>query len=329
MYDFEIDRVVGIIRENNYRTVGLQFPEGLKEHAPEVVDEINKKVDCSIIISADPCHGACDLADGDMELIGVEALFHFGHSKILKKTGIPVFYIEARSDVDPISSLSEHLEKLPKRVGLVTTIQHVHTLNKVKRFLEDKGFEVHIGKAKGRAKYDGQVLGCNFACAKEISELVDGFIYTGTGNFHPLGVALATRKKTFAFDLLLNEVRDMEDFKDRILKQRFAQIEKAMNAETFGIIVGEKRGQARKNLALKIKRKLEVHGKKAYLIYLNEIDPGTLMPFRKLNAFVNTACPRVTIDEAKRYKQALLTPNELDIMLGEERWENYRMDEIP
>ncbi|MDI6654644.1 MAG: diphthamide biosynthesis enzyme Dph2 [Candidatus Hydrothermarchaeota archaeon] len=327
MHDFEIDRIVKIIKERDYRVIGLQLPEGLKDSATEIADAVMDKSGCDVVISADPCYGACDLADDSMERIGVDALFHFGHSPIISKTRIHVFYIETRSEADPIPLISKNLDKLPKKVGLVTTVQHVHALKKVKEFLEEKKFEVFIGKAKGRAKYDGQILGCNFSCAKSIAEKVDCLVYIGSGNFHPLGAALATGKKTFAFDIEMNEVRDLDFFREKILRQRFAKIARASDAKTFGIIICEKKGQRRKNLALRLKKKIEKHGKKAYLLYLDEISPEALFSFRRLT-LVNTACPRVTIDDAARYKQPVLTPVELEIALGERKFENYEMDEM-
>ncbi len=328
MYDFEIPHILDIIENGGYKRIGLQFPEGLKDYATQVAEDINNQVKCDIIISAAPCYGACDLADVEMKSLGAEALFHFGHSRIFENTELPVYYIETRVDLDPIPLLSNILEKLPKKIGVVTTIQHVHTVENVKGFLEEKGFTVFIGKGKGRVKYDGQVLGCNFNVAKEVVSKVDCFIYIGSGNFHPLGVALATGKNTFIIDPMLNEVRDAREIREKILRQRFVQIEKAMDAEAYGIIIGEKRGQRRMSLALKIKEKLEEYGKKAYLIYSDEISPDALLPFRHLDAFVNTACPRVTIDDVGRYKAALLTPIELDIVLGEHKWEDYKLDEI-
>ncbi|MFH1774804.1 MAG: diphthamide biosynthesis enzyme Dph2 [Methanobacteriota archaeon] len=327
MYNFEINRIVKIIKENRFKTIALQFPEGLKEHAAELADEICEGSGCEVIISSKPCYGACDLADEEAAQLRCDALFHFGHSPVISKTRIPVFYIETRSEADPIPLISKNLDKLPKKVGLVTTVQHVHALKKVKEFLEEKKFEVFIGKAKGRAKYDGQILGCNFSCAKSIAEKVDCFVYIGSGNFHPLGAALATGKKTFAFDIEMNEVRDMDFFREKILRQRFAKIARAKDAKTFGIIICEKKGQRRKNLALRLKKKIEKHGKKAYLLYLDEISPEALFSFRRLT-LVNTACPRVTIDDAARYKQLVLTPAELEIALGERKFENYEMDEM-
>ncbi|MEE8400937.1 MAG: diphthamide biosynthesis enzyme Dph2 [Candidatus Hydrothermarchaeaceae archaeon] len=328
MHDLEIDRIVKIIKDRRYRVIGLQLPEGLKDSATEIADTIRDKTGCDVVISADPCYGACDLADSAMKRIGADALFHFGHSPMFEKGALPVEYMPVQSDSDPVPLIRKHLDRFSKRVGLVTTIQHVHTLEKVKRLLEEEGFVVKIGKGGGRIKHDGQVLGCSFVSAVSVADDVDSFIYIGSGNFHPLGVALATGKRTFAVDPLLREVRDMGPLKEKILRQRHARIAKARQGGTFGIIIGEKRGQMRKGLAFRLKKLIEGKGKRAYLLYLREITPENLLPFRKLDAFVNTACPRVSIDDAARFKRPLLTPVELEIVLGERGWGDYTLDEM-
>jgi 2-(3-amino-3-carboxypropyl)histidine synthase len=328
MYDFEIERISRIIKENNYRMVGLQFPEGIKDHAVRVADEISSMTGCLVVISSDPCYGSCDLADEEMKNIGCDGLFHFGHSQILKNTSIPVYYIEINLRSNILKLIEENLHLFPARIGLVSTVQHINILAEVKEFLVSKGFEVHIGKAGGRVKYPGQVLGCSFTTATDIADKVDCFLYIGSGNFHPLGVCLATKKPTLALDPILGEVRKLDEFKEKILRQRYVRIAKAKDANTFGIIIGEKRGQMRVQLALKLKKKLEEKGKRAYLISLREITPEHLISFRKLDALVNTACPRIAIDDAARYQQPMLTPFEVEVLLGEESWEDYRIDQI-
>lgn len=328
MHDFEIDRIVKTIEDKGYKVIGLQLPEGLKDNATEICDAIRDKSGCEVVISANPCYGACDLVDGPMKHLGVDVLFHFGHSPIFGKCEIPVEYISVQKDSDPLPLIRKNLGRFSKRVGLVTTIQHIHTLEKARKLLEKEGFVVRIGKGGGRVKHEGQVLGCSFASATSVADDVENFIYIGSGNFHPLGVALATGKRTFAVDPLLREVRDMEPLTERILRQRYAKIAKAQEAETFGIIIGEKRGQMRKDLAFKLKDLIEEKGRKAYLIYLREITPENLLPFRKLHAFVNTACPRISIDDALRFKRPLLTPVELEIVLGERDWKDYTLDEM-
>lgn len=328
MYDLDLDKAIGIVKEHGYGLVGLQFPEGLTERAVEVVEAL-RNAGCEAIVSADPCYGACDLADEAMAPLGVQGLLHFGHTPIPGRTTLPVHFIEVRSDADPLPLLAQNIGRLGKKVGLVATVQHLHTLEKVRAFLEEKGIEAHIGGGKGRARYPGQVLGCSFQAAREVAERVDTFLFIGSGDFHPLGVALATGKRTLALDVLMGEVREIEPLVEKVLRQRYLRIGMAKDAKTFGIILGGRRGQARTALATRLKEELEKRGKRAYLLQLREITPEALLPFRKLDAFVNTACPRVAIDDGPRYKKPLLTPTELEMVLGERSQERYEMDEIP
>jgi 2-(3-amino-3-carboxypropyl)histidine synthase len=55
-----------------------------------------------------------------------------------------------------------------------------------------------------------------------------------------------------------------------------------------------------------------------------------LIDFYPVDAFVNTACPRIAIDDSVRYAKPLLTPFELEVVLGDKKWEaGYKFDEIP
>ena len=114
-----------------------------------------------------------------------------------------------------------------------------------------------------------------------------------------------------------------------ILRQRFGPIMACQDAERYGILIGEKPGQMRRTLALRMKRMLERHGKKGYLLALEHVGPE-LIDFYPVDAFVNTACPRIAIDDAVKYAKPLITPFELEVTLGEKDWgEGYRFDEIP
>lgn len=328
MYDLELERVAGIIKESGYEFVCLQLPEGLMDRSAWIADEIRSKTECGVAICSDPCYGACDIADDEAKELGADALFHFGHSPISMRTEIPVHYVEARMDADPIPLMRKNLHRSPQSVGLITTVQHIHRLKDVKDFLVGEGYDARIGRANGRAKYDGQILGCSFASCRSLADAVEAFIYIGSGDFHPLGAALSTGKDTMAFDILANEVRDMKPLAEKTIRQRLAKVGRARCANSFGMLVCEKKGQRRKKLALEILGKLEDKGKKAYLIYLDEVTPENLMPFRKLDALVNTACPRIAIEDAQRFRQPLLTPIELEMALGERDWEKYAMDEF-
>ena len=114
-----------------------------------------------------------------------------------------------------------------------------------------------------------------------------------------------------------------------ILRQRFGLINSVDEANSFGILIGEKPGQMRRNLAIRMKRLLEKHGRKGYLLALDHISPD-LIDFYPVDAYVNTACPRIAIDDSVRYAKPLITPYELEVALGEKKWETgYQFDEIP
>jgi len=324
-YQFKIEEIIDQIRSTEAKIVGLQFPEGLKIHATDLAREIEEQTDSLVVISGDPCYGACDLSDKEMEG-RADLLIHFGHTPLPIDQKIPTIFVEAHYQLESLKILEKALELLKgkKDIGLVTTTQHLHLLEDAAHLLEEKGKKVIMKAGTGTLK--GQVLGCNFSAVQDLP--VDAFLYLGSGNFHPLGIKLSTKKTVIIADPYLNQVRDIDEFADRILRIRFARITRASEAEKFGILISSKEGQSRWELAKNLKNMISEGGKEAYLILLDEINPPSLMPFMNLDAFVVTACPRIAVDDSKMYEKPLLTPQELEIVLGMRDWEDYEMDEI-
>jgi 2-(3-amino-3-carboxypropyl)histidine synthase len=64
-------------------------------------------------------------------------------------------------------------------------------------------------------------------------------------------------------------------------------------------------------LAKDIKNKLESDGKKAYILVFNEIKPEKLEGF-ELDCYINTACPRIAIDDRNEFKKPILNPDEIE-----------------
>lgn len=325
MYDMDLDRVIRKINSKDVQTVGLQFPEGLKMQAVKIARQIEDETGATVIISGDPCFGACDVSDWKMKG-SVDLIVHYGHTPLPLKYEVPTLFIEAFSKIDIKNSLEKSLEELKghSRIGLVTTTQHLHLLAEIKDYLEDNGKEVILGSSASTRK--GQVLGCNFSSIKNLD--VEIILFIGSGNFHPLGIKLFSNVPVLAIDPYNNEIRKMDEYADRILRIRFARITKARSARKWGIIVSSKEGQYRMALARQLKKTLEKHGMEAYIILADNINPDILLPYMELDAFVVSACPRIAIDDSQMYKKPLLTPQELEIVLDTRQWENYQLDEI-
>ncbi len=310
--------------------IGVQFPDGLRDHGTEIAEIVEKELGIPVVISADPCYGACDLADDEMSKLGVKVLIHFGHSampSVPELGGVHVYYIQAWSThtITPIvtEAATQHLQG--KRIGVCTTAQHTHKLEEAAEILRSQGFEPIIGFGDKRTALQGQLLGCNVMAATKLVD-VDEFLFIGSGDFHPLALALETSKRITGACPYTNTITSFDEPKHKILKQRYAAIGVAKEAETFGIVISTKGGQMRFQMAMKILKKLRDNGKKGYLIQNKQISPGDLLYFRHLDAFVGVACPRVPIDDQGRYDKPFLTPQELDMVLGLKPMDKYVFD---
>ncbi len=313
------------IMEYHANIVGLQFPDGLKTHAIRLARQLEEKLDITVLISADPCYGACDVADTKIEEM-VDLIIHYGHTPLPLDYKVPVLFIEAYADIDIKGALESSLRLLTdyRSIGVATITQHLHLLDDVIRFLEENGKKVLVGV--GDITRKGQVLGCNFSSVKGLD--VDAYLFLGSGKFHPLGIRLFTKKPVIIADPYTGEAMNIENFADKVLRIRFALITRARDAKKWGVIISSKRGQSRLPLALNLKKRLQDEGKEAFLLVLENVAPELLVPFREFDAFVVSACPRIAIDDYQIYERPLITPPELEIVLGKRRWEDYTLDEI-
>ena len=319
----ETDRLLDVIRGRNAKTVGLQFPIGLRTKAVELATEIESKAGVTCLVSADPSFGACDVAEMPVDLI-----VHLGHAPMPHLRYHRVFFYDLPGP--PLASMAflDAAEPLlPKQLGLLTTTQFRHWLPAIGEYLEKKGHVIRIGEPDRRVAYAGQLLGCDYHTAAIVKEEVDGYLYIGTGDFHPLGVAILVDKPVIIADPERGTARDLREVRDRILRQRHAAIARAHDAQVFGIIVSKKIGQARMEMATELKALAQKHGRQANLFLMDLVAPELLQGYR-VDAWVNTACPRIAIEDVLQYKQPILTPQEFEIVLGERSWKEYAFDEI-
>ena len=173
----------------------------------------------------------------------------------------------------------------------------------------------------GRLSHTGQVIGCDFSNAHAVAKDTDAFLCVCGGRFHALGVALATSKPTVVADPYEARAYSVNQEADRLRKQRWASIQEAAKGQRFGVLIGLKSGQKRLEKALWISRKLQEAGKKSILLAAREITPESLMQYPSIDAYVNTACPRLSLDDSTRFKKTLLTVNEALVVAGEMTWE--------
>ncbi|MDG5820626.1 diphthamide biosynthesis enzyme Dph2 [Natronococcus sp. A-GB7] len=319
-WDYELERIIEAIDERDAETVGLQFPEGLKRRGPKVADDLRELAgdDVTFMLSGQPCYGACDLDTYLMKRTDV--FVHFGHSPM--KNTDKVIYVPLFSNVEVQPIMEEALDTLEdpdetEGVGLVTTAQHMNRYDEMTEFLEERGYEVQSRRGDERLTHEGQVLGCNYASADVPADQV---LYVGGGKFHPLGLAMEHPEKHVVIADPVNNVVTVADT-EKFLKQRYASVHKAMDAQKWGVIFCTKIGQGRWDQA----QEILADNDDAYLITMDEVTPDRLRNF-DMDAFVNTGCPRITTDDGPQFHKPMLTPGEYEIAVGNKPLEDLSFD---
>jgi 2-(3-amino-3-carboxypropyl)histidine synthase len=316
MWLSDTSELIKKLKKRGAHKVALQFPEGLKRQAASVTSDL-KNAGFEVIISGDPCYGACDLAIDTLEYGKSDVLVHFGHALVDEREN--VIFEPWTVDFD-VSVLAHALPLLKERtVGLVTTVQHAPLIPAMEAFLVSHGHEVRVADGTGRTPLRGQVLGCSFAAAKSTG--AGEILFVGTGLFHPIGIALATKARVIALDPLTGAAQDVSA--DALLRRRFAVMEKARGAQHTGIIVSTKSGQQRRALA----ERLAALSPGAVIVTMREVNPDELLNLG-FDCYVNTACPRLAYDDQVRFKKPVLSPQEFEILCGVRTWDDYTIDEI-
>ncbi len=307
----DFDSVLKELKRRNVRTVGVQLPDGLKYFSKEIAEKLG---DFEVLISASPSFGACDVDTSILPYVDV--LLHFAHEPIFELDG--VIYVPYRVDFHEESV--KHLKIKENRIALIAAAQYAWKLESVKAILENEGYEVELKKGSGRVKLPGQVLGCNYSALKGSG--AGAVLFIGDGLFHPVGAAIYTGKKVYRFSPLSKEFEEVDT--GCFLKERMLIMSKALNAESFGIVVSTKIGQNRLNLARKLKKIAERSGKKSDIIITDNFSVENF----NYECYVNTACPRIAYDDHHRRSKPIITPQELEIVVGLRSWEQYKIDEI-
>ncbi len=189
-----------------------------------------------------------------------------------------LMHVHAKSRID-ITLPDEKLAQLPKlRWGVVTTIQHAHKIGDVIEQLKT-------------ALLGGQVLGCNASEAEKIKDKVDAWLFVGSGEFHPVQVALKTEQKVWLWNPVTQELGELP--KERVeswRKRKQGQLSKFLLVTRVGVIVSAKIGQKNLMRALELTKK---NDKEYYLFACDELDMAEFENFPFIEFWVNTACPRI------------------------------------
>jgi 2-(3-amino-3-carboxypropyl)histidine synthase len=290
-------RVFRLIEEKKPRAVVVNAPGGLLNQTKRLMERVREKYGVTCILAGDSCFGICDTVDDDAPKLQADMALHIGHNAVVQSVGDFTYLIDAVDDVkfDSVVEKAASALRRYRRLGLATFSQHMHELEPAKRILEREGFEVVLGR-QNNLLMASQVFGCDFSTIYPARDSVDAFCFLGESEFHAVGVALATGKPTYMLDPYMDEVVSMEKAAEERRKRAVLAVYKALDAKVFGVVTGLKEGQKMLGRSRWISQRLEMHGRKVVQLAMRDVTPERLAPHREIEAFVQTACPRISVD---------------------------------
>lgn len=337
-YNFEIHKTIYNIRKHGSTRVALQMPEGLLLFACTIADIIETFCPgVETVIMGDVTYGACCIDDFTARALECDLLVHYAHSCLIPVdvTKIKTLYVFVTIGVDSkhlIATLERNFAP-GKHLALVGTIQFNATIHNVKDSLEKLGLKITIPQIAPLSK--GEVLGCTsprIATSEKVPGGVDALVYVGDGRFHLESAMIQNPQlPAYRYDPYSRKfTRETYDHSDLHSLRRSA-ISTARRAKKFGLILGTLGRQGNPNTLDNIEKRLCELQIPYVVILLSEIFPRKLEMFEDVDAWVQVACPRLSIDWGYAFPKPLLSPYEATIALGlrGENWDEengYRMD---
>ncbi|XP_027361133.1 2-(3-amino-3-carboxypropyl)histidine synthase subunit 1 [Abrus precatorius] len=325
-YNFEVHKCVWRVLSTGAKRVALQFPEGLLMYSLVLSDIFTTFAAVSrCFILGDVTYGACCVDDFSAVALGADLLIHYGHSCLvpIDSTTIPCLYVfvDIKINVDHfVDTVRLNLESRAKTLVVAGTIQFASAIRAAKPELEKLGFRVLIPQSKPLSA--GEVLGCT--APKVSKNLLDDdsgesvLVFVADGRFHLEAFMIANPAvKAFRYDPYMGKLF-LEEYDHVGMKQsRKNAILKAGEARTWGVVLGTLGRQGNPKILERLEKNMRDKRFDYTVILMSEISPVRIALFEdSVDAWIQIACPRLSIDWGDAFVKPVLTPFEADIALG-------------
>lgn len=220
-------------------------------------------------------------------------------------------------------SACRHNFKIGSHLAFVSTIQFVAALQSIHQVLK---VEYNITIPQSHPLSPGEILGCTSPKLPPETEVI---IYLGDGRFHLESIMIANSSVPAYQYNPYSKVFSREHYDHGTMeKNRREAILNASKAKCYGLILGTLGRQGSPKILDFLKEAFSKADIKYIVVLLSEIFPEKLKLFKDVDAWVQIACPRLSIDWGTAFDKPLLTPYEVSIALNLVAWKDgsYPMD---
>jgi len=207
-----------------------------------------------------------------------------------------------------------------KTIAVVGTIQFNATIHGVVEKLKALGYGVIVPQISPLSK--GEILGCTsprIQVKTEITEGADLILYLGDGRFHLESAMIHNPNlPAYRYDPYSRRLTRESFNHEELYTLRRDAILTARKGKTWGLILGTLGRQGNPNTLQKVEDLCRQRNIQVIRLALSEIFPSKLAQLSDVDAWVQVACPRLSIDWGYAFLKPLLSPYEALVALQDE-----------
>ncbi|KAL5482353.1 DPH2 [Sanghuangporus weigelae] len=326
---YEIEKTVRVIQKGDYKRIALQFPDELLHDSVPVYRALQESLgpQREAYVLADTSYGSCCVDEVAASHVDADVLVHYGHACLSQTSRLPVIYVFGRKRLN----VEECADKISAYLKGTSTTEHTQDIN-ILHLRHDVGF-AHLSDDLFRLLHLA-MKECYYIEYEPLPEQtmpMSSHSSLEQQNQHTSSSVWVGEESTTLTKLLMTSsgssvisysprsgtVQEQTHMTNKLLMRRYAILQKARDADVFGILIGTLGVSSYLPLVQHLRQLLRKAHKKSYTISVGKINPAKLANFMEIECWVWVACSEGMVD-SKDYLRPIITPFELELVLQPE-----------
>ncbi|KAJ7231264.1 putative diphthamide synthesis protein-domain-containing protein [Mycena haematopus] len=304
---YDIERTIAEILACDYKRVALQFPDELLHDSVPIYRRLKAGIGLGreLYVLADTSYGSCCVDEVAAQHVDADAIVHYGYACMSQTSRLPVIYVFGKKPID-VDECSRCVAQIFEGTSALLRydVAYAHQAESIAAALRQA---LHVPISVPHS---------------ETPPEVSSILYIG-GESLGLTNLLITHStcSVYSYDPVTRSARLESSRTNRLLMRRYAIVQKARDADVFGILVGTLGVASYLPLIKHLQALLARSRKKSYTISVGKLNPSKLANFAEIECFVLVACPENSLVESRDFLRPIITPFELEVALqAEQSW---------
>ncbi len=307
--------VVDVLRGLGVSRVLLQCAPGLRGDVLDSWCDFLGERGVDVVVSGSSCWGPCDVAVDECRLFGCDAVLHVGHwwfgceggVQVVWLGDVPVVFAPYFYDLDVGACCEDVVEVVRdrgfRRVLVCCTQQYYPLARYLVSVLRSCGVDVVCD----RVTY----LGCEVVNLRQFRGSIDCVVAVSGGYFLGVGFfcVFDGDVPVIQYDPHSRRFLDVSSVVRRLIGIKLSRLVDLLSRgfKRVGVVVSRKFGQCRFALAVRVRDFLRsrLRGVRVDLLVFDDV-PLEVLDELPYDVYVNTACPRLGLDDVDRLRFKVL-----------------------